>query len=450
MKWLLDKPDSVVSVAEAHYDQLAGSYNFTDPTLLQTMFHEKVLHRSMYRNLGAVMPEIWDELQSAIDAIFGTVPSETKSITLWPEMMQIIARASNRLFVGLPLCRNEAYLKDMIGFAESVIRCMTLLTFIPSLMHPLFGRLFSIPNNRHYARVKTLTIPVIKQRLADILDKKDVTNDYMTWHIKLAVAENNEDELQPDKIARRLMPINFAAIHTTTMALTNIMLDIASADPSVLAGLREEAETVYASCGGVWDKAAINSMIRTDSAIRESLRYSNFAARGIFRKIIQKNGLRNEAEGWTAPEGSFISVDAHGVHHDEEVYPNANTYDAFRFSREREAMEEEAAVSREGGEGKGEEEEEKDYKERLRLKSAGLITTSDTFLPFGHGRHAWLVFSFFFSPDPCSVFSVFFLHFPPSSPQLSSFPASCSSSSSSSSTLVSPFLSLDHANAMPF
>jgi cytochrome P450 len=389
MKWLLDKPDTVVSVAEAHYDQLAGAYNFTDPNLLRTMFHEKVLHKSMYRNLGGVMPEVWDELQSAISTHFGTEPGASKTITLWPEFMDIIARASNRMFVGLPLCRNEAYLKDMIGFAESVIRCMTLLTFIPSLLHPVFGRLLSIPNNRHYARVKHLTIPVIKQRLADILEKKDVTNDYMTWHIKLAVAEKNEDELQPDKIARRLMPINFAAIHTTTMALTNIVLDIASADPSVLASLREEAERVYAACDGVWDKTAINNMIRTDSAIRESLRFSNFAARGIFRKIIQKDGLKNEAEGWIAPEGAFVSIDAHGVHHDESVYPNARVYDAFRFSREREAMEQAEAAA---GGVKGTE-EEKDWKERLRMKSAGLITTSDTFLPFGHGRHAWSVFA---------------------------------------------------------
>ena len=71
---------------------------------------------------------------------------------------------------------------------------------------------------------------------------------------------------------------------------------------------------------------------------------------------------------------------AYSVHHDEANYDFPYVYDAFRFSRSREN----AVTSSRG--------------DTINMamvlqhtKNLALSSTSETFMAFGHGRHAWLV-----------------------------------------------------------
>jgi len=70
-------------------------------------------------------------------------------------------------------------------------------------------------------------------------------------------------------------------------------------------------------------------------------------------------------------------LDLAGTHHDPDLYPDPWRYDALRFSRPREEYEARPLAERQ------------DPDEALRVKRLGLVTTSDTYLPFSHGRHAW-------------------------------------------------------------
>ena len=354
---------------------------------MKTLYHEHVVHKNLARRLHKIIPGTWDELQSRIDESWGSNTEEWKDICVFEDMMATIARASSRMFVGLPLCRDENYLVNMASFAQDVIGCIIALQFVPKFLAPIFGRLCAIPNNIHYKRVSKHTLPLIKQRLEDIKKKDkdpeykwEEPDDYITWHIRLAQSEGRAKELEPDIISKSLMPINFAAIHTTTFTITNTLFDLLGSDPAkdFIEGLREEAERVFRDENGIWSKAALNRLVRADSAIRESMRVSNFLTRGVTRKIIAKDGLKNDEEGWTAPYGAFVSVDVHSMQHDPKIYPEPDMYDAFRFSRPREEYQ-------------AKHPDEKDSIESLKLKNTSMISTGDNFLPFGHGRHAWFV-----------------------------------------------------------
>jgi len=358
------------------------------------MFHEHVVHRELIRNLATIIPNAWDELQHAVDHIWGTDTTNWKDFTIYEDGMNIIARVSNRMFVGLPLCRDETYLKNVGYFASDVIMLMTLMNFVPTILAPLVGRLLSIPHWIHFRRIKQLTLPVIKARLLALSqgDAKaaDVPNDYITWHIKTAASENDIPSLQADRIASSLMPLNFAALHTTTMTLTSLLFDVFSSDPSLASILREEAELVYASNNNTWDKQSLTRLVRMDSAIRESMRLNTIGARVMIRKVVADEGLTNEEEGWTVPKGTYVTVDAWSPMHDPEVYAEPNSYDPFRFSRPREQLEKEMAAEAGATGATGENRDGDDRQaELLKLKNTGLITTSDKFLSFGHGRHAW-------------------------------------------------------------
>ena len=181
-------------------------------------------------------------------------------------------------------------------------------------------------------------------------------------------------------ISRFIMPIEFAAIHTTSLTLSMCLFDLFSADPSkgFVEGLREEAERAFAETEqtGRWNKKILTKLVRADSAIRESMRLSNFATRGVMRKVVAKDGLRIEDEGWTAPYGSYIGLDEHSRHHDPAIYPDPDSYDAFRFSRPREEYE----ASRDSN--------PKDLEKYVDMKNLSMVSTGENFLAFGHGRHA--------------------------------------------------------------
>jgi cytochrome P450 len=77
------------------------------------------------------------------------------------------------------------------------------------------------------------------------------------------------------------------AIHTTTISITNTLLDLYSSPRAeeFVAGLREEVERVLAAHGGEWTKGVVNDLYRIDSTIKESLRWSSLSLVGLTRLV---------------------------------------------------------------------------------------------------------------------------------------------------------------------
>lgn len=299
----------------------------------------------------------------------------------------MVARLSNRLLVGMPLCRNEKFLKANAAFAQDVINCVIANQLIPNVLKPALMPIAALPNHYHYRQTRKYIMPVIKQRMKDIDEKEKnpdskvhIPEDYFTWHIRLAKSEGKLRESEPDFISRAVLGIEFAALHTTSLTGTNALFDLIGSDPEqgYIEGIREEVERVYKECNGVWTKQELNKLLRADSALRETMRVNDivpFTA----RKVVAKDGVRNVEEGWTAPYGSHISVNNMDRHHDSDIYPDPNQYDAFRFSRPREAFQ----ATNAGNVG------DEKKAEFLKLQNTSFTSTSENFLPFGHGRHAW-------------------------------------------------------------
>ena len=387
LPWLLDLPDNVLSTSAHHYETLEGDYAFTHTQMLKDPYHEHVVHKYLPRNLAKVVPGMQEEVEHTIDVSWGMDTKSWKQLTVWDNLMFIISHVTNRMFVGLPLCRNKDYLDNMSSFAMDVMASVTLLSFVPQWLKPVVGPIVTIPNRRHWSATTKYTKPLIDERKANIKKKREdprfeweEPNDYIAWTIALATAENRLDELDTDIISRRLMPINFAAIHTTTLSATNILFDLFSADPSkgYIDGIREEARRVFDEEGGHWTKPGLQKLHRADSAIRESMRLSGFMSRNVARIVLAEEGITNEAEGWHAPKGTHIGADVNSTMHDPEIYPEPDAYDAFRFSRPKE--QERGADVRVG--------EAAEKVDNFLVKNVDVINTSDVFLTFSHGRHA--------------------------------------------------------------
>lgn len=113
-------------------------------------------------------------------------------------------------------------------------------------------------------------------------------------------------------------------------------------------------------------KAKLTRCHRADSALRESLRVSNFMSRNVQKKVLPSSGLKNEIEGSFGQQGLYIAVD---------IYESATRSIQWTESGNLRRI----SILKTAGDCA--------WRERSSC-DCRFETTSRTFLPFGHGRHA--------------------------------------------------------------
>ncbi|KUJ14117.1 cytochrome P450 [Mollisia scopiformis] len=387
VKWITEQADNVLSAASMQIEVLQTDYTLLDPSMARNPIHETIVRRDLTRSLGALIPDIHEELNVAIDEYLGKDTENWVDISVFSDMQKIVARISNRIFVGLPLCRNEEYLVNAGKFATDIAVTGAVMRSIPGIIKPLLAWIVILPNRWHLYKCSKHLLPFVRQRIADLSarrqgESKAGLNDFTTWYLDEVADHPDAAERAPEKVVKRLMTVNFAAIHTSTFTATNIIFDLLSSPNAAenIQEIREEMLHVLSEHGGKWDKNAVAQLVKTDSAVRESLRISTFMSHGMDRMVVSPDGVTMQ-DGLHLPAGSRIATSTFAIHHDDDIYENSRTYDPFRFSRIRETATMTKTTQGNGG-------EQKDFTKLLESKNLSTVTTSDTFLSFGHGRHA--------------------------------------------------------------
>ncbi|KAH8881357.1 cytochrome P450 [Thozetella sp. PMI_491] len=382
--WLLDFPDRTVSAIHAHDEVLHSHYNFLG--YRDTSFSIGVVHKHLARHLPRLIPGVQEEVHNAIDETLGLDTENWKTVNLWDIWIKIVSQVTNRVVVGKDVCRNQGFLQCQVAFADDVVRNGFLLSMVPKVLHPIFGRLLAMPNWWHWRKATDNLRPVLEKRLEKMGKKMggdpayedwEPEEDLVTWLIRQAYIDGKAHELSVDNVSKWILPVEFAAIHTTVLTGHSLLLDLLASDPKrgYLDTIREETSRVFGEENGSWTKQGLASLYRTDSAIRESQRYSIIATSLVHRKVIAEEGITHPQEKWHVPNGSLLMLNLSYLHHDPELYEEPGNYDAWRFSRIREEYDSRPP-------------EQKDSEEGLRVKKLGMVTTSDKHMAFGHGRHA--------------------------------------------------------------
>ncbi|KIY45805.1 cytochrome P450 [Fistulina hepatica ATCC 64428] len=331
-------------------------------------YHVHVLSTQLPRNMHSVFPEIRAEMISTFDDLIPrTVWDATHPLnclrlnilqagTDWmvipaaDSIMTLLARMTNRMMVGQPLCRDGDYLELTTRFSRQVVVGALVVSMFPRFLRPLAAR-FCTSLPRAIRSARHFLGPVINQCLQETLMDEGILADKPHTMLSWLLAEAKGDQRTPDDIARRVLALNFAANHTTSMA----------PHPKYQASIRWEVEDVTKRFG--WTKDALDSMVFTDSFLRESMRPFVFM---VGNKPI------------TVPAGTLVFTAARPTHFDEAIYgPDAHKFKADRFVPKWGLCEDARSLD-----------------EQLRepgspiLHSHQLVTTSPDFLSWGIGRHA--------------------------------------------------------------
>jgi cytochrome P450 len=346
--------DDELSIDLAIDDTIQTTFTVGDE-FSEDRYHIPIIRKTLTRNLGANFHLIRDEVSQSFQDILSLEGNEWKKIPAMDTILKVVSRTSNRLFVGLPLCRDPDYMELNIQFTVDVMVVASILRMFPKFMRPLVNKwITKVPACRARA-LKHLT-PLIEERLQKEKqygkDWPGKPNDALTWLIERA----EEKRRTPYDLCLRILGINFAAIHTSSITFLQVLYHLA-AEPKYVPELRQEVERVVEEDG--WTRDALERMVKIDSFIRESTRLNPLSVQVMNRKVIKDFTFSN---GTFLPVGSTLAIPLYPVHHNEATYSQPDVFDPFRFSRMKEAAGDDRKMQ--------------------------IINPSPDFLSFGIGKHA--------------------------------------------------------------
>ena len=105
VQFIVDQPNTVLSPKDAQIDFIEGTHTMLDPRIVLNPIHEHVIRRELKLHLNDLIPELQDEVSKSLDDILPIEASDFSSVNLDGVIRQVVARASNRIFLGDPLCK---------------------------------------------------------------------------------------------------------------------------------------------------------------------------------------------------------------------------------------------------------------------------------------------------------------------------------------------------------
>ncbi|QKX59125.1 uncharacterized protein TRUGW13939_06256 [Talaromyces rugulosus] len=330
LEWLVSQPESHLSAKSAQMDALNIPLTFLRAEIGLNPVHEPLIRRNLTAHLDQITSHIWDEVGLVLEELWGQDTEVWREVNLDYTIRHVVARASNRVFVGGELCRNNDYIESSLRYVSRVSACGLLLNFFPSWLRHYLGVLFQIPIRVAYSQCSKHLLPIFSELTGS--EAASCTHLFSSWLVNNSKKYPLSSlERTPDYLSRRIMALNFASIHTTTLTTCNLLLDIFS-DRTTASLLRDESLVSSASWNTTWNRGRLNQMLRLDSALRESLRLWGLVAKAMSRKVMQPAGIILPS-GQRLLQGTTVCVSGWGLHHDENVHQQPFEFIHDRFMR---------------------------------------------------------------------------------------------------------------------
>ncbi|KAH8599968.1 putative cytochrome P450 [Bisporella sp. PMI_857] len=327
-------PDNVVNFLEDINDRFLGEYTkmlapggIHDETLTYTIKND------LTKNIGNIMGELQEEIAYAFSENIGECKNWTE---IYPHraIMRMVALVSGRIFAGPALNRNEEYLHSIVHFSIEGFPIIDAMRKYPKFLRPL-AQLWVKECQKPIQHIKTmerLLKPVIEERQRTGEEPQDM----LTWIMNNSPAEKSRNLAWQ---AQYQLQIATAAMHTTSITMTQIWLDLAG-HPEYAPILREEILQVLSEePSGTLTRTSVPKLKKLDSFIKESQRINPFSSTGFSRKLKTTVTFH---DGLTLPSSTTVTFPVSCISMDPTIYPSPEEFDGLRFWRLRENKGEES------------------------------------------------------------------------------------------------------------
>lgn len=354
-----------------------------------------LVRTSITKSINALIPTLTQEIVASMAAYFPSKPDKkhplvTENGITWTPTnihtatLPTIGRVISRILLGKKYSSDPKFTILISDFAQGIVFQAFLLRLLPRWLcfkiAPLFNttrRLKKIQAYIHEDVVKL--IHEYKANTNKEKGEKQVKEGDELLILPMLVeyvltqpryASCSEEQLVWS-IMGRFLGIAFATIDTTTLTLTHVMHDLlAHAYDKYATPIMEQAAEVKAANGGAWSVKSLGELSKLDSFVKEVQRLRPIGYVLGKRKVMKEGGVvflsgagPLEVPGYEGslsgpeifvPRGSHLIMPTWGLHSDDNVYEDAESFKGFRFANDRVASSQ----------------------------------PTDKFLSFGHGRHA--------------------------------------------------------------
>jgi len=294
---LKDLTDEQLNISEAIKVFLVGDYTKIGQDPIPLLPH--VLKSDLTPSLGRLMPVISEEIDLALAK---NMPAceDWKAVNIHYTLLNTVAQVSARVFVGLPLCRDQKWLDLTRDYTIKLFQAARALKQLNPWLRPILSR-FN-PELKELLKVRqeaiAFMVPISQHRQEE---HKEVRDDFTEWMKNRASEEWSRDY---EKQAELQITLAMAAIHTTTMTTTLILHKLLEY-PEYIDILREEVKSVLAETGGAFVKDTMTKLKKMDSFIRETTRYDGLGLTTFKRKTLKDITL---SDGTFIPANTYIEL----------------------------------------------------------------------------------------------------------------------------------------------
>jgi cytochrome P450 len=326
-------PETKVSAARELFRRAAGKYSKMGTNTIAAI---RTLRIDFSRS-GTTISALREEEDFAFTQTFGNSDyDDWTPVPVYASANQIIAMVSGRIFLGKQLCRTEEWISLTVEWSRDVFALLTKTAKYPTWLRPWVVPHFSetrrVINLR--ARAKSFLSPAFSEQIEakenGAPPSARMQDTLVSWMIKYVTPRH----MNVESLVRHQLGITWAAIHTTTHALTNILFDLATW-PEYQDGLRKELESVLENCDEILTQQDLLRLEKMDSFMKESQRFNPATLVAPMRLAVDSLTL---STGQTIPAETPFGFASMSINKSNSIYksPPADAFDGYRYARERE------------------------------------------------------------------------------------------------------------------
>lgn len=271
--WMLDQPDTVLDHKQDLADSWLLEHTFMTRGVTENPIHEKVLSGKFTGRLGDLAPELMATIDQSVTAALGHDTASWKEVNIQSTMRALVAKSTNRAMLGEGMAENQRLIDTALAFALDMMASVAMLQLVWKPLRPLAALLITLPNRLHSWKFHRILKPEIEQRVGLCQNQRSVSQkraglepeDLLQLLISQAQQLGDPFLCETDTLAARILILNFAAVFTTTFAMTHAILDLTGYGPRYVEELRAEIKDTLRVHSGRWTKHALAEMVKLDS-----------------------------------------------------------------------------------------------------------------------------------------------------------------------------------------
>jgi hypothetical protein len=179
-------PDDVLSTAEPTIEFLKPEYTL-DFLNMSDSLQTDIIRSKLTWNIAVTFKEVREELIMAMDDFIPMSGGESwVKVPIQETLERVICRATNRILVGVPLCRDYDYQTLNSTFADNVVKFGMIISLFPKSLKPIVSRMISNIPSQIQKEIEFIR-PMVEERFAKMKEYGDDWDDKPVCQTTLSV-----------------------------------------------------------------------------------------------------------------------------------------------------------------------------------------------------------------------------------------------------------------------